>query len=322
MRLWFDPSQIAAMARIQRLHRELNLNYASLGLVIDLLDRIARARAVATAPRCHEEEIDGPEPLTQKSQEALHDAQTKALRFGHTEVDGEHLLLALLDQTEGLVAPLLARAGADPDRLREDVEAELRPPAPRFRSGCGARAGVRHPAALPPARDAPTGRPSGSRTSTSRSSTWSSPCSMRARSSAAGRLLQQHGLTRDGFLAALTEVRGHQRVTSATPEGTYEALEKYGRDLVAEAAAGRLDPVIGRDAEIRRIIQILSRKTKNNPVLIGEPGRRQDRDRRGAGPADRQRRRARGPARQDRLRSGHGRRWSPARSTAASSRSG
>jgi ATP-dependent Clp protease ATP-binding subunit ClpB len=84
--------------------------------------------------------------------------------------------------------------------------------------------------------------------------------------------LQQHGLTRNAFLSALTEVRGHQRVTSATPEGTYEALGKYGRDLVAEAAAGRLEPVIGRDAEIRRTIQILSRKTKNNPVLIGEPG--------------------------------------------------
>ena len=85
-------------------------------------------------------------------------------------------------------------------------------------------------------------------------------------------MLQQHGLTRNGFLSALTEVRGHQRVTSATPEGTYEALGKYGRDLVAEAAAGRLEPVIGRDSEIRRTIQILSRKTKNNPVLIGEPG--------------------------------------------------
>ena len=87
--------------------------------------------------------------MTQKSQEALHDAQTKALRFGHTEVDGEHLLLALLDQPEGLVAPLLAQAGADPDRLREDLEAELgRRPAGQ-RAGRGARSGVRHPAALP-----------------------------------------------------------------------------------------------------------------------------------------------------------------------------
>jgi len=91
-------------------------------------------------------------------------------------------------------------------------------------------------------------------------------------SSAASRLLQARGLTRDSLLGALTQVRGNQRVTSATPEGSYEALEKYGRDLVDEARSGRLDPVIGRDTEIRRVIQILSRKTKNNPVLIGEPG--------------------------------------------------
>jgi ATP-dependent Clp protease ATP-binding subunit ClpB len=84
--------------------------------------------------------------------------------------------------------------------------------------------------------------------------------------------LANHGVTRDSFLSALTKVRGNQRVTSATPEGSYEALEKYGRDLVAEGRAGKLDPVIGRDAEIRRVIQILSRKTKNNPVLIGDPG--------------------------------------------------
>ena len=125
-------------------------------------------------------------------------------------------------------------------------------------------------------------------------------------SSAAGRLLQQHGLTRNGFLSALTEVRGHQRVMSATPEGTYEALDKYGRDLVAEAAAGRLEPVIGRDSEIRRTIQILSRKTKNNPVLIGEPGCWQDRHCRGTGAADQQRGCSLGSTRQDRLRSGPG----------------
>ena len=89
---------------------------------------------------------------------------------------------------------------------------------------------------------------------------------------AAGRILAGQGITRESFLQALTTVRGNQRVTSATPEGAYEALEKYGRDLVAEASAGKLDPVIGRDAEIRRVTQILSRKTKNNPVLIGDPG--------------------------------------------------
>ncbi|HEY4790433.1 MAG TPA: AAA family ATPase, partial [Actinomycetes bacterium] len=90
--------------------------------------------------------------------------------------------------------------------------------------------------------------------------------------SAAGRLLREQGITREGFLTALTRVRGNQRVTSAMPEVTYEALEKYGRDLVADARAGRLDPVIGRDAQIRRVVQILSRKSKNNPVLIGDPG--------------------------------------------------
>src|SRR5688500_11374394 len=89
---------------------------------------------------------------------------------------------------------------------------------------------------------------------------------------AAGRLLEEHGVTRDRFLETLTKVRGNQRVTSANPEVAYEALEKYGRDLVVEARTGKMDPVIGRDAEIRRVIQILSRKTKNNPVLVGDPG--------------------------------------------------
>jgi ATP-dependent Clp protease ATP-binding subunit ClpB len=93
-----------------------------------------------------------------------------------------------------------------------------------------------------------------------------------ASSTAAGRLLKQYGVTRETFLSALTSIRGHQRVTSAMPEAAYEALEKYGRDLVADARAGRLDPVIGRDAEIRRVVQILSRKSKNNPVLIGDAG--------------------------------------------------
>src|SRR6185295_16072344 len=90
--------------------------------------------------------------------------------------------------------------------------------------------------------------------------------------SAAGRLLAERGVDRDTFLRALTAVRGNQRVTSATPETAYEALEKYGVDLVAQARRNKLDPVIGRDAEIRRVVRILSRKTKNNPVLIGEPG--------------------------------------------------
>jgi ATP-dependent Clp protease ATP-binding subunit ClpB len=111
-------------------------------------------------------------------------------------------------------------------------------------------------------------------------------------------------------------VRGNQRVTSDNPEATYQALEKYGIDLVAQARKGKLDPVIGRDEEIRRVIQILSRKTKNNPVLIGEPGRRQDRDRRGPGPADRLRRRARGAQGPHASSRSTWARWCRARSTA------
>ncbi|WP_458176657.1 ATP-dependent chaperone ClpB [Modestobacter lacusdianchii] len=209
--------------------------------------------------------------LTQKSQEALHDAQTKALRFGHTEVDGEHLLLALLDQVEGLVPRLVTSAGADPDQLRARVEADL-----------GRRPRVTGPGAAP-----------GEVYVTQRLSRLLDTAEREARrlkdeyvsvehlmlalleegsTSASGRALKDAGLTRDRFLTALTSIRGNQRVTSAMPEVAYEALDKYGRDLVAAARAGKLDPVIGRDEEIRRVIQILSRKTKNNPVLIGDPG--------------------------------------------------
>jgi ATP-dependent Clp protease ATP-binding subunit ClpB len=212
-----------------------------------------------------------PNRLTQKSQEALHDAQTKALRFGHTEVDGEHLLLALLDQPEGLVPRMLGATGADPDRLRAEVEAEL-----------SRRPRVTGPGASP-----------GQVFLTQRLSRLLDAAEREARrlkdeyvsvehlvvalleegpETASGRLLRAHGITRGRFLQELTAVRGNQRVISATPEVTYEALEKYGRDLVIDAAAGKLDPVIGRDGEIRRVVQILSRKTKNNPVLIGDPG--------------------------------------------------
>src|SRR4029079_4547797 len=209
--------------------------------------------------------------LTQKSQEALHDAQTKALRFGHVEVDGEHLLLALLDQGEGLVAPLLARAGADPDRLREDLEAELGR-RPRV-SGPGVTPGQLHItqrlSRLLDAADREARRLKDEDVSVEH---LVMALIEEGPQTAAGRLLREEGLTRDKFLQALTAIRGNQRVPSAMPEVAYEALEKYGRDLVADARADKLDPVIGRDAEIRRVIQILSRKTKNNPVLIGDPG--------------------------------------------------
>jgi ATP-dependent Clp protease ATP-binding subunit ClpB len=212
-----------------------------------------------------------PAHLTQKSQEALHDAQTKALRMGHQQVDDEHLLLALLDQPDGIVPRLLSTAGADPDKLRLEVEADL-----------GRRPRVSGPGVSP-----------GQVSVTQRLATLLDDADQEAQrlkdeyvsvehlvlallaegqDDAAARLLRGQGVTKDAFLQALTKIRGNQRVTSAMPETAYEALEKYGQDLVAEAAAGRLDPVIGRDAEIRRVTQILSRKTKNNPVLVGDPG--------------------------------------------------
>jgi ATP-dependent Clp protease ATP-binding subunit ClpB len=209
--------------------------------------------------------------LTQKSQEALHDAQTKALRFGHTEVDGEHLLLALLDQPEGLVPRLLLQADADPDQLRAQLEAELsrRPSV----SGPGAAPGqvyvTQRLSRLLDAAEREAKRLKDEYVSVEHLMI---ALLDEGTQTTAGRLLRELGLTRDGFLQALTAIRGNQRVTSAMPEAAYEALEKYGRDLVAEARGGRLDPVIGRDSEIRRVVQILSRKTKNNPVLIGDPG--------------------------------------------------
>jgi ATP-dependent Clp protease ATP-binding subunit ClpB len=209
--------------------------------------------------------------MTQKTQQAIQDAQSLAVRFGHVEVDGEHLLLALLEQDGGLVPRLVSRLEIEPASLGEALRAELQRQASV--SGPGVEPGkvyvtqrfnrlmVNAEAEAKRLKDEYISVEhlllvlidEGSQT-------------------AAGRLLKQFGLTRERLLHSLTEVRGHQRVTSAEPEGTYEALEKYGLDLVKEVEKGKLDPVIGRDGEIRRVIRILSRKTKNNPVLIGEPG--------------------------------------------------
>ncbi|MEA2418540.1 MAG: ATP-dependent Clp protease ATP-binding subunit ClpB, partial [Thermoleophilaceae bacterium] len=208
-----------------------------------------------------------PNQLTQKTQEALHDAQTKALRYGHTEVDVEHLVLALIDQPDGLVGRLLTRMDVDIDSLRGALERQLET-RPRV---SGAGSGQAHLSRglgllLDSAQEEAT------RLRDEYVSVEHVILAVLGSDTAAGRLLQEHGATRETFLAVLTEVRGSQRVTSTTPESSYEALEKYGRDLVEEARSGRLDPVIGRDGEIRRVIQILSRKTKNNPVLVGDPG--------------------------------------------------
>jgi ATP-dependent Clp protease ATP-binding subunit ClpB len=209
--------------------------------------------------------------LTQKSQEAVHDAQTAALRLGHTEVDGEHLLLSLLDQPEGLVPRLVSAAGADPDRLRSDVDSELsrRPKVSGPGAGPGQVFVTQRLARVLDAAQREAGRLKDEYVSVEHLLL---ALADEGSGTAAGRLLKEHGITREAFLTALTRIRGNQRVTSAMPEAAYEALSKYGQDLVADARSGKLDPVIGRDAEIRRVIQILSRKSKNNPVLIGDPG--------------------------------------------------
>jgi len=209
--------------------------------------------------------------LTQKSQQALSAAQDLATRAGHTEVDGEHLLLALLDQPDGLVPRLLAGLGVDLGRLRADLEAELqrKPRTTRPATQPGQVSVTQRLARLLEAAEREARRLKDEYVSVEHLLV---ALAEEGQRTAAGRLLATNGVTSDRFLAELTSVRGNQRVTSATPEGTYEALSKYGQDLVEAARAGRMDPVIGRDAEIRRVVQILSRKSKNNPVLIGDPG--------------------------------------------------
>jgi ATP-dependent Clp protease ATP-binding subunit ClpB len=209
--------------------------------------------------------------LTQRSQEALQDAQRKALELGQTEVDGEHLLLALLDQPEGVVPRLLTVAGVDVHGLRTAAEAEVarRPRVTGSAPPPGQVMVTQRLSRLLDTAEREAGRLKDEYVSVEHLLL---ALADEGTGTAAGRLLRDYGVTRESVLSALTRLRGNQRVTSATPEGAYEALEKYGRDLVADARAGKLDPVIGRDAEIRRVVQVLSRRTKNNPVLIGDPG--------------------------------------------------
>ncbi|OIO69075.1 MAG: ATP-dependent chaperone ClpB [Zetaproteobacteria bacterium CG12_big_fil_rev_8_21_14_0_65_55_1124] len=207
--------------------------------------------------------------MTQKVREALAAAQTLAGRLNHQEIDGEHLLAELLAQEGGLAPRLVEQCGASLAAVEEQVQKAL-----------GKRPKV-------------TGQASGGMYATQRLNRLFAKAEDEAKAlkdeyisvehlllafaeegkqSEAGRILAEAGVTRDVLLAALEKVRGHQRVTSDDPESSYDALMKYGVDLVDMARSGKLDPVIGRDSEIRSVIRILSRKTKNNPVLIGEPG--------------------------------------------------
>ena len=204
--------------------------------------------------------------LTIKVRAALEGAHQQALARNHQQVEPEHILFALLGDPEGVVYPLLHQLGVQPRVLRDrmdealeripkvyarDAEVRFSPATQRLLAAAGSEA---------------------EQLTDEYVSTEHIVLGMLAGDGVAARALQEVGLTRDGVLAALAEIRGRRRVTSENPEDTYQSLEKYGRDLTEQARRGKLDPVIGRDDEVRRTIQVLSRRTKNNPVLIGEPG--------------------------------------------------
>ncbi len=205
--------------------------------------------------------------LTTKSQEAIAAAMRAATQAGNPTLEPVHLLAALVAQEGGVAAGLLHAVGADPRAIAARAKAAIN--------------------ALPGASGASVAQPQASRSMMTVISTAGEEASalgdeyvstehflmaLAASQSPAGEILRSAGVTREQLAAALPNVRGSGKVTSPDPEDTYKALEKYGRDLTKEAREGKLDPVIGRDAEIRRVVQVLSRRTKNNPVLIGEPG--------------------------------------------------
>src|SRR5579864_798818 len=205
--------------------------------------------------------------FTEKAQEALAGAQALAREHHHSQVEAEHLLLALLQQTDGVPVAILTRLGANAVSLRAAVEQALAQTPKVFGPGEELAAGASLRRALE------TAQQEAQRLTDEYVSTEHLLLGVAAdRGSAAGRLLTQSGVEREKIYAALQAIRGGQRVTDATPESKYQALERYGRDLTKMARDGKLDPVIGRDEEIRRVIQVLARRTKNNPVLIGDPG--------------------------------------------------
>src|SRR5512141_3140907 len=202
--------------------------------------------------------------FTEKAQEAVIAAPQLAARMNSPVVDVGLLLSALVEPDDGIPAETLRRLGVDLAAFRGELAALLARRA-RIQGGSltlDARAKRVIERAQEEAR----------RLGDEYTSTEHLLIGVAEVGGEGQKLLERHGAGKEPILGALTSVRGGQRVTSPNPEGTYQALEKYGRDLTAEARAGRLDPVIGRDDEIRRVMQVLSRRTKNNPVLIGEPG--------------------------------------------------
>src|ERR1700729_3041404 len=205
------------------------------------------------------------ERLTAKMQEGLQESQSLASGLQHQEILPEHLLLSLLRQPDGLVRPLLEKLEVTPRLIEDQLDSDLGK-RPKVSGAKDQYLGSELRTVLSSAEAEM------SKLKDEYVSVEHFLLALVASQSAAGRILRTAGVTRDKLMKALVGVRGSQRVTDQNPEGKYQTLEKYGRDLTESARRGKIDPVIGRDEEIRRVMQVLSRRTKNNPVLIGEPG--------------------------------------------------
>jgi len=203
---------------------------------------------------------------TQKMQEALQAAQDLASQLNNSEITNEHFLSALLNQSEGIARPLLEKIGTNVDQLQERLRSELEG-RPKIH---GSAADLRISNELRTVLD--SAEKEMSKLKDEFTSAEHYLLALAGANVPAAKLLKDLGGTRDKLMQGLQQVRGSQRVTDQNPEGKFQALEKYGRDLTELARRGKIDPVIGRDNEIRRVMQVLSRRTKNNPVLIGDPG--------------------------------------------------
>jgi ATP-dependent Clp protease ATP-binding subunit ClpB len=205
--------------------------------------------------------------FTEKAQEAILEAQGLATQYNHSQIDPEHLLLSLLQQADGVVPQIVQKLGGGPQALQQKLESDLAARPKIY--GTAAQVGLsRTLQEILQAAEQEAGQMRDEYVSTEHLLiTLTDP-----RAGQVSQFLAAFGITKDAILRVLTAIRGSQRVTTPTPESTYQALDKYGRDLTQLARQGKVDPVIGRDEEIRRVIQVLSRRTKNNPVLIGEPG--------------------------------------------------
>src|SRR2546430_6928439 len=215
--------------------------------------------------RMERSEMIDPSKLTEKSQEALVAAQNYARENGHSQIDVEHLALALVQQQGGTVPSIVTALNVQPAQLASALDGELQRQA-KVQGNVQISASARLGRVLQQAQKEMTDLKD------DYVSTEHLLLAMTADQGYTGQALKRLGVTRERILKALVDVRGSQRVSDANPEGKYQALEKYGRDITELALKNKLDPVIGPEQEIRPLIQVLSRRTKNNPVLIGEPG--------------------------------------------------